>query len=124
MANEEDVSTGYREDLVDATRNFRRSLLTLQREHLKAYQDARMRCRLAYIRYLDNLIRVMTYRRVPLTNTVFRVANNLLRVEMSHAENEDIDVRRQSFHISMADILSEFNNDADNLPPLIDMDAF
>ena len=101
-----------RRNLLDATRAFRSQLITLEREHLQAFSDAVMRSRLAYIRFLDNFIRSLTYRRLNESQTLIRVANHLLRSELNNAErDDDVQIRRRSVYVSLADIMSQFNNE-------------
>lgn len=114
MANEDIAQAVERErqNLIGATRNFRSHLITLEREHLQAYSDAVMRSRLAYIRFLDGFIRTLTYQRLPQTTTLLRIANSLLRSELSNVEHEEeVHIRRRSVYVSLNDILSQFNNE-------------
>lgn len=114
MANEDIAQALEREkeNLIHATRNFRSHLMTLEREHLQAYSDAVMRSRLAYIRFLDNFIRTLTYQRMPQTTTLLRIANSLLRSELINVEQEEeVHIRRRSVYVSLNDILSQFNNE-------------
>lgn len=114
MANE-DIAEAVRierQNLIDATRNFRSHLLTLEREHLQSYSDAVMRSRLVYIRFLDNFIRTLSFQRFPQTNSLLRVANNLMRSELNIVErDEEVHIRRRSVYVSLNDIISQFNNE-------------
>jgi recombinational DNA repair ATPase RecF len=114
MAHENlsDAVLRERQTLLDATRNFRLQLMNLEREHLQAYSDAVMRSRLAYIRFLDNFVRILTYQRLPNSNSLLRVANRLLQDELLNVDQaDDVQIRRQSVYVSLADILSHFNNE-------------
>ena len=67
---------------------------------------------MAYIRFLDNFIRTLTYQRMPQTTTLLRIANSLLRSELINVEQEEeVHIRRRSVYVSLNDILSQFNNE-------------
>lgn len=115
MVNETCDDDQFRVSLLDATRNFRSQLITLEREHMMAYHDAVMRSRLAYIRYLDRFIRTMTYNRGVgrgRADPVLTIANRLMRDEMRNVEVDDrIEIRRESRYVSLRDIAALFNNE-------------
>lgn len=101
----------YGRELIDATRNFRSQLITLEREHMQAYMDAVMRSRLAYIRYLDHLIRTLTHSRIPTTDPIFYVARRIFNDEMANADRSDeINIRRRSVYVSLRDVIDTLNN--------------
>ena len=105
----------YRRDLLEATRNFRSQLIVLEREHLQAYADAVMRSRLAYIRYLDHLIRTLAHTRIPTTDPIFSVVRRLFNDEMRNADRSDeINIRRHSVYVSLRDIVETMNNGCDS----------